>query len=64
MMKKAKKKVLGAAYSSYHGRVRIPFVTPKIPDSLGEGVYMNAGCAGHVVLDAPEASASEVAAPK
>ena len=63
-MKKVKKKVLGPAYSSYNGRVRIPFLRAQDPFVMGEDVYMNAGCAGHVVLGAPEASPSKMAAQK
>lgn len=56
-LRQTKKKVLGAAYSSCQGRVWIPLIAPKGPISLGEGIYMNAGCAGHVVVGAPKASA-------
>lgn len=58
MMKKTRKKTLGPAYSSYHGKVRIPFVSPYAPISLGKGIYMDSGCPGHVVLGAPEGSES------
>ncbi len=58
MMKKLRKKALGPAYSSYHGKVRIPFVSPCAPISLGEGIYMDSGCPGHVILGAPEGSES------
>lgn len=44
---------MGPAYSTYHGRVRIPFVSPYTPISLGDGIYMDSGCPGHVVLGAP-----------
>lgn len=52
--KKFKKKVLGSAYSTYHGKVRIPFISPYAPVSLGKGIYMDSGCPGHVVLGSPE----------
>lgn len=52
--KKFKKKVLGSAYSTYHGKIIIPFISPYAPVSLGKGIYMDSGCPGHVVLDSPE----------
>jgi len=55
-MKKAKKKVLGQARSSYHGKVRIPYLSPDASISLGKGVYMDSGCPGHVEFGAPEGS--------
>lgn len=53
-MYKPKKKVLGPAYSSYHGKVHIPLITTKLHVSLGENVIMNSGCPGHVVVNVPD----------
>ena len=59
-VRKQKRKVLGPAYSTYHGRVRIPMlVSPNAPVSLGKGICMDSGCPGHVVLGAPESLVSE-----
>lgn len=54
MMRLARKKTLGPSRSSPNGRVRIPFLVPRGPFSMGEDVYMDAGCAGHVTMGAPE----------
>lgn len=49
-----KRTCIHPAYYSYHGNVRIPFVSPKKPVSLGEGICMDEGTPGHVVLGPPE----------
>ena len=53
-MNKPKKKVLGPAYSSYHGKVHIPLITTKLRVSLGQNVIMNSGCPNHVVVNVPD----------
>lgn len=53
-MNKPTKRVLGPAYSSYHGKVHIPYITTKLHVSLGENVILNSGCASHVVVNAPD----------
>lgn len=55
MLRKVKKKGrTGGPYHSYHGDVRIPFISPYAEVSLGEGGYMDSGCPVHVILGGPE----------
>lgn len=56
-----RKKRIGkrSAYHSYHGIKGIPFLPPHAPISLGEGIYFDQGCPGHVVLGPPEGSRSD-----
>lgn len=58
MKKKKTAKILNRAYSSYHGKVHIPYITTKPTIFSDEDVYMNSVCAGHVVAGVPETDAS------
>lgn len=59
MKKKECAKILGRAYSSYHGKVHIPYITTKPRIFSEEGIYMNSVCAGHVVAGKPGTTSSE-----
>lgn len=51
LKKRNKKRILGPAFSSYHGKVHIPNITTN-PDIFGnKKIYINSVCAGHVVVD-------------
>lgn len=49
MKKKERAKILDRAYSSYHGKVHVPYITTKPQIFSEEEIYMNSVCAGHVV---------------
>lgn len=51
MKKKQTEKIMEPAYSSYHGKVHMPYITTKPQIFSDEGIYMNSVCAGHVVAD-------------
>lgn len=51
MKKKNKKRILGPAFSSYHGKVHIPNITTKPGIFVDKKIYINSVCAGHVVVD-------------
>lgn len=59
MERKENTEILGPAYSSYHGKVHIPYITTKPRIFSEEGIYMNSVCAGHVVAGRPEPASSE-----
>lgn len=51
MLKQHKRKVLGPAFSTYHGRVHIPNITTKPDVFVNKKIYINSVCAGHIVVD-------------
>jgi len=51
MKKQNKKRILGRAFSSYHGKVHIPNITTKPTVFANKKIYINSVCAGHVVVD-------------
>lgn len=51
MRKKAKKRILGPAFSSYHGKVHIPNISTSSRAFGDKKIYINSVCAGHVVVD-------------
>lgn len=53
-MRKRIRRDFDPAHHSYHGIRGIPFISPYAPVSLGEGIYFDSGCPGHVVFGAPE----------
>ena len=48
---KKKKRILGPAFSSYHGKIHIPNITTKSDIFADKKIYINSVCAGHVVVD-------------
>lgn len=40
--------ILDKQYSTYHGKVHIPYITTKSRIFSEEGIYMNSVCADHV----------------
>jgi len=46
-----RKRVLGPAFSSYHGKVHISNITIKPKVFANRKIYINSVCAGHVVVD-------------
>ena len=48
---KKKKRVLGPAFSSYHGKVHIPDNATRPSIFPNKKIYINSVCAGHVVVD-------------
>lgn len=51
MKKQNKKRILGQAFSSYHGKVHIPNITTKPAVFANKKIYINSVCGGHVVVD-------------
>ena len=58
-MRKRIRRDFNPAYHSYHGIKGIPFISPYAPIYLGDGIYFDSGCPGHVILGEPEGSESE-----
>lgn len=46
-----KKRLLGPAFSSYHGRVHIPNITTKPAVFPNKKIHINSVCADHITVD-------------
>ena len=62
MQKRSGNRILGSAYSSYHGKVRDPFVHTEADVSVSNHVPMNSVSAGHPVIGKPERSVAKARA--
>lgn len=61
MKKKERTHILDRAYSSYQGKVHIPYITTKPRIFSDKGIYMNSVCAEHVVASRSDSTNSEPA---
>lgn len=52
-------KIMGDAYSTYHGKVRDPYVMTNADVSVSNHVPMNSVSAGHPIIGKPERSVKE-----